>query len=218
MSSSNLDQSNGQRVFPDEPQAPPYVLHRHPIPSDQIESLPLYSEEHYPNAPIRIAELNEIMRENNRPRENDIVALRRYIDGIGATKVVGEDRTFAEACMPNYFFEAIENGQEDVVNLLLEHQLVTANTKFGGTTPLLMAVSKKNVEIARQLLKLGADPNEFSFVVSHGDLRLCTWRVGLTHRSMPVDFGTYPTTAGQLYQYTVPTHQRSAPRSNSLPP
>ena len=174
MSNNNLDRSTGQGVFPDEPQAPPYVLHRHPISPDQIETLPLYSEEHDPNAPIRIAELNEIMRENNRPRENDIVALRRYIDGIGSTKLTGEDRTFAEACMTNYFFEAIEDGQQDVVTLLLENHLVTANTKFGGTTPLLMAVSKKNIEIAQQLLELGADPNEFSFVVSHNRVSLCT--------------------------------------------
>ena len=51
--------------------------------------------------------------------------------------------------------------------LLIENHLVTVNTKMMGMTPLLMAVSEKNVKVVQQLLELGAEPNEFGNPVSY---------------------------------------------------
>jgi ankyrin repeat protein len=154
----------------EEPQAPPYVLHQHPFRSgpsaDEIENLPLYTEHHDPNAPIDIRELNKILCIRDRTRENDVNIWRRYLDSFEQGKQTNEEREIAKAYIITHYFSAIRLGQEDVIALLIENHLVTANTKLGAMTPLLMAVSKKNVSVVKQLLELGADPNEFGGLVS----------------------------------------------------
>jgi Ankyrin repeat len=151
----------------DEPEAPPYVLHRRDPPSDEIESLPIYTEQHDPNAPISIRELNNILKNPHRAQENDVVIWRRYIDGLGG-KQTDQERVFAERCMIKHFWSAIAAGQEDVIALLIKNHFVTVETKMMGMTPLLMAVSEKNVRVVQQLLELGAEPNEFGNPVSYG--------------------------------------------------
>jgi ankyrin repeat protein len=150
----------------EESHAPPYVLHPHGSPSNENESLPIYTEEHDPNAPITIQELKNILTNPYREKENDVSVWRKYISGLGGKQTDGE-RVFADRCVIKYFFSAIASGQEDVVSLLIESNLVTANTKMIGMTPLLMAVSEKQVRIVQQLLELGAEPNEFGSAVSY---------------------------------------------------
>ena len=166
MSGLDSEAVAGRTPLYDEPQAPPYVLHRHGPPSDEIESLPVYTEEHDPNAPLAIRDLNNILGDPSRAKENDIAVWRRYIDGLGG-KQTEKEREFAERCMIKHFWSTIAAGQEDVIALLIENHLVTVNTKMMGMTPLLMAISEKNVRVVQQLLGLGADPNEFGNPVSY---------------------------------------------------
>ncbi|PPQ90645.1 hypothetical protein CVT25_006628, partial [Psilocybe cyanescens] len=57
-------------------------------------------------------------------------------------------------------FNAIAREDNETIRLLIQHNIVTANTTHRtGQTPLLQAVSVKNVFIVKQLLDLGADPN-----------------------------------------------------------
>jgi hypothetical protein len=165
MAGTNGDASGSQ--IPDEQQAPPYVLHPHGPPVDEIESLPIYTEQHDPNAPITIRELKNILETLNRAKENDVNSWRRYLAGLGG-KQTDDEREFAERVTIKHYFGAIAADQEDVIALLFENHLVTANTKMLGMTPLLMAVQKKNVAVVQQLMELGAEPNEFGNPVSYG--------------------------------------------------
>jgi ankyrin repeat protein len=162
MTNDRVDATASQSPASEEPQAPPYVLHPRPLQSgDEIEDLPLYTEHHDPNAPIDIRELDKILLFRNRAIENDMKLWRRYLDNCASGKQTDRDREIAKPYIRPHFFSAIERGQEDVIALLIENHFVTANTQMAGTTPLLMAVLKKNVSVAKQLLNLGADPNEF---------------------------------------------------------
>ncbi len=59
-------------------------------------------------------------------------------------------------------FRAIWREDDESVALLIQNNLVTANTTHkGGLTPLLAAVLANVMPIVKQLLVLGADPNKF---------------------------------------------------------
>jgi hypothetical protein len=150
----------------DEPQAPPYILHLHGPPGNENESLPIYTEEDDPSAPITIQDLNNILADSHRPKENDVAVWRRYMDGL-SRKQTDQESVFAERGIIKHYFSAIAAGQQDVIALLIENHLVEVNTKLAGMTPLLMAVSEKHVRIVQQLLELGAEPNEFGSAVSY---------------------------------------------------
>lgn len=65
------------------------------------------------------------------------------------------------------FFQAIEDQQDDGIALFLSRNLVTANTTNQyGMTPLLAAVTTKNIRIVQQLLDAGAEPDAFGIAVS----------------------------------------------------
>jgi hypothetical protein len=110
-------------------------------------------------------ELNIALGISNRIKENDVKVWQRYIAGLGG-KQTGEERAVAERSTIKHYFAAITAGQEDLISLLIESNLVTASTKMDGKTPLLEAVLNKNVRVAQQLIELGADPNEFGSPVS----------------------------------------------------
>lgn len=154
-----------QIVLSDEQEAPPYVLHPYGSPAAGIETLPIYAAQHDPNAPITIQELNIALGIPNRIQENDVKVWQRYIAGLGG-KQTDEEKAVEERTMMMHYFSAIKAGQEDLISLLIENNLVTASTKMGGMTPLLEAILNKNVRIAQLLIKLGADPNEFGSPVS----------------------------------------------------
>ncbi|KAE9364116.1 ankyrin [Stipitochalara longipes BDJ] len=166
MSGSNFERHSDHVPVYEESQAPPYVSHQDGPPSDEIESLPIYTEQHDPSAPIAIQELNHILRNPQRAKQNDVSIWRRYIEGLGG-KQTDEDRVFAGRCIIKHYFMAIAAGQADVVSLLIENHLVTVSTKMLGMTPLLMAVSEKNVRVVQLLLELGAEPDEFGNAAKH---------------------------------------------------
>ena len=65
------------------------------------------------------------------------------------------------------FFIAIRKEDDESVGLLIQNNLVTANTtNQGGLTPLLPAIVANVMPIIKQLLVLGADPNAFGVIVS----------------------------------------------------
>jgi hypothetical protein len=64
-------------------------------------------------------------------------------------------------------FNSIWREDVEAIALLIQHNLVTANTTSeSGQTPLLAAVSTKNIAIVKAVLDLGANCNEFGVVVS----------------------------------------------------
>jgi hypothetical protein len=168
MGANQDDTASSPGPLSEEPQAPPYALPGHPLGSvtDQIDSLPIYTEHHDPNSPLTVSELNQILFNEHGARENDVNIWRRYISSHGSGKQTGKQQEVADMFVIRNYFLAIERGQEDVIALLIENQLVTANTKMSEMTPLLFAISKRNVRVVQQLLNLGADPNEFGSPVS----------------------------------------------------
>lgn len=73
-----------------------------------------------------------------------------------------KENTFAISSL----FLGIDLGKEDVIAYLIANDIVTPNTKRAEETPLLRAVSKKNVRVVKQLLDLGADKDELGSAVS----------------------------------------------------
>ncbi|PPQ68979.1 hypothetical protein CVT25_009164 [Psilocybe cyanescens] len=64
-------------------------------------------------------------------------------------------------------FEAIRREDDEHIGLLIQHNIVTANTTSQSRqTPLLEAISMKCISIVKQLLNLGADPDAFGTVLS----------------------------------------------------
>jgi hypothetical protein len=154
----------------EEPPEPSCILHLG-LPEyspDHIDNLPAYTGHHDPDTPLTIQGLYQILAIDTRARENDVNNWRRYIASNGPGKQTEQDREY----IIGRYFSAIIESQKDVIALLIDSHLVTTNTRMvnktrkTSTTPLLMAVSKRNVQIVQQLLELGADPNEFSCLVS----------------------------------------------------
>ena len=66
----------------------------------------------------------------------------------------------------NELYSAIWREDGEVVALLINNNLVTANTTSeAGGTPLLEAIGTKNVSMVKWLLDFGADPNAFGLIV-----------------------------------------------------
>ncbi|OBT68695.1 hypothetical protein VE03_01823 [Pseudogymnoascus sp. 23342-1-I1] len=88
----------------------------------------------------------------------DLETWRQYIEIYPPPTKPWEERdanenTFAVSSL----FLGIDLGKEDVIAFLIENGIVTPNTKRAEETPLLRAVTKKNVRVVKQLLDLGAD-------------------------------------------------------------
>ena len=65
-------------------------------------------------------------------------------------------------------FNSISREDTEAVALLIQHNLVTANTTSErGQTPLLEAISMGSIRMVKEVLRLGADCNKFGEVVSN---------------------------------------------------
>ncbi|KFX86934.1 hypothetical protein V490_08705 [Pseudogymnoascus sp. VKM F-3557] len=88
----------------------------------------------------------------------DIESWRQYLEIYPPPTKPWDERDAQE----NFFAESslffgIDFGKEEVISFLIENGIVTPNTKRDGETPLLRAVTKKNVQMVKYLLDLGAD-------------------------------------------------------------
>ncbi|KFY49115.1 hypothetical protein V495_00703 [Pseudogymnoascus sp. VKM F-4514 (FW-929)] len=88
----------------------------------------------------------------------DIESWRQYLEIYPPPTKPWDERDAQE----NFFAESslffgIDFGKEEVISFLIDNDIVTPNTKRDGETPLLRAVTKKNVQMVKYLLDLGAD-------------------------------------------------------------
>ena len=82
--------------------------------------------------------------------------------------VIADGLTLVKQQIVKELFNAIKREDHQAIALLIQHNLVTANTTSHiGQTPLLEAVLTKNIAIVKGFLDLGADCNKFGVVVSH---------------------------------------------------
>jgi hypothetical protein len=79
---------------------------------------------------------------------------------------VRDGKTFAEAVIVKTFFRAISRGEAAVVKLFIENLLVTVDTRLAGKTPLLAAVESKQIEMVKQLIQAGAEPDAYGVEVT----------------------------------------------------
>ena len=81
---------------------------------------------------------------------------------------IADELTCVKQQIVKELFLAIRREDAEAIAFLIQHNLVTANTTSEtGQTPLLEAVSTKNIAIVKEVLDFGADCNKFGVVVSH---------------------------------------------------
>lgn len=135
-------------------------IHQHD--SEPVTYLPVYTErEDGPH--ITILDLDQVLANDSRAKENDLRLWQTFIDCNPGWTADQSKGTVIEKS----FFSAIEAGEGDLMVLMIENGLVTANTILPSTheTPLLRAVRSKNVKLVRKLLDLGAEKDGFGVVV-----------------------------------------------------
>ena len=85
---------------------------------------------------------------------------------------IPDDLMLVKQQIVNELFNAIRREDTEAIALLIQLNLVTANTTSQtGQTPLLEAISTKKRAIVKGFLDLGADWNKFGVVVSEHLLR-----------------------------------------------
>lgn len=78
-----------------------------------------------------------------------------------------QDSTRVKQQIVDELFNSIGREDAEAVALLIQHNLVTANTtSHRGETPLLKAISTRNIAIVKEILDLGADWHNFGTAVS----------------------------------------------------
>jgi hypothetical protein len=137
---------------------------------DEIEPLPEYTITQ-PRGPREIIQYRR-NRDNHQhscglPHGTDLEAWREYVQLHPPSKKPWDERDANE----NFhavasFYLAIDQGEEDLVAFLIGNDIVTPNTKLVEETPLLRAVTKKQVRVVQTLLDLGADKDAFGCAVS----------------------------------------------------
>lgn len=97
----------------------------------------------------------------------DLESWHRYAEIYPPSKKPWDERDANEKYFAvSSLFLGIELGKEDVIAYFMENGMVTPNTKRENETPLLRAVTKKQVGVVKQLLDLGADKDAFGSAVS----------------------------------------------------
>ena len=145
-----------------------------------VEPLPAYVEDQLPQSPFD-AVLTRIAVSTRDPDAR--VILESFVEGQKAPAYNGSQKAEAPKPIEEYpagsellqilkqqiiaeLFRAIRTEDSEAITLLIQNNLVTANTRSAsGRTPLLEAVSTKIPHLVKELLDFGADPNAFGFVV-----------------------------------------------------
>lgn len=153
-----------------EPGPPEYEQGTEPTPPEYepgIEPLPEYARE--------ISGLEGILhaRRNSNTtlcRDDitwDLGTWRQYTEIYPPSTKPWDERDAKEnAFAVSSLFLGIDLGKEEVIAFLIENGIVTPNTKLAGETPLLRAVTNKNVRVVKQLLDLGVDKDALGAAVS----------------------------------------------------
>jgi ankyrin repeat protein len=145
-----------------------------------IEPLPSYDQNQLPQNPFD-AVLTRIVISTSNP--NARVTLESFIESQKAPAYSGSQSAEAPKPIEEYpmgtelltrvkqqivveLFRAIRREDSESISLLIQNNLVTANTRSEtGRTPLLEAISTKIIHLVKELLDFGADPNAFGVVV-----------------------------------------------------
>ena len=154
------------------------------VSSTMVEPLPLYVQDQVPQSPFDML-LTRIAVPLSHPDARTI--LESFVESRKAPAYDGPEKhqshepidRYPNAFIPDQLtrvkqqivkelFNAISRGDAEAIALLIQHNLITANTiSETGQTPLLEAVSNKNIAIVKELLDFGADYNKFGVVVRH---------------------------------------------------
>lgn len=147
------------------------TLARNQLFSDP-DGLPIYTATEAPPQNLALIDLNRLLTDSSRDTTKDIHLWQRFLDGYTSPEpdpAPGSEfesaRLMDQGMILRRYFGAISDHQQDVVGLLVEKGLVTANSKFNGQTPLFKAVETRDVDLVLQLLHLGAEVDEFSALV-----------------------------------------------------
>jgi len=156
------------------------------VSSTMVEPLPLYVQDQVPQSPFDML-LTRIAVPLSTTHPDARTILESFVESQKAPAYDGPEKhqshepidRYPNAFIPDQLtrvkqqivkelFDAISRDDAEAIALLIQHNLVTANTiSETGQTPLLEAVSKKNIAIVKELLELGADCNSFGVVVRH---------------------------------------------------
>lgn len=131
--------------------------------------LPIYTATEAPPQSLAVSDLDRLLTDPSRDPSKDIHLWQRFLDGYSAPDpdpAPGSEferaRLMDQCIILQRYFGAISNHQQNIVGLLVEKGLVTANSKFNGQTPLFKAVETRDEDLVLQLLSLGAEVDEFS--------------------------------------------------------
>ncbi|PGH23693.1 hypothetical protein AJ80_02299 [Polytolypa hystricis UAMH7299] len=104
-----------------------------------------------------------LLDEHNRLRERRTSKLS-FVDLIYPRSEMDELEFLARR-LADAFFNAIRNGQSEIISWLLRNEMVTVDVvDERGRTPLLAAVAAKRTKVVQELLEFGAPPDEFGIV------------------------------------------------------
>jgi hypothetical protein len=156
--------------------------------SAMVEPLPLYVQDQVPQSPFDML-LTRIAVPISTTHPDARTILESFVESQKAPAYNGPEKYKSHEPIDHYpvvavgfitdglmrvkqqivkeLFDAVSREDAEAIALLIQHNLVTANTTSEtGQTPLLEAISKKNIAIVKELLDLGADCNGFGVVVS----------------------------------------------------
>ncbi|KAE8444206.1 hypothetical protein EG329_000803 [Mollisiaceae sp. DMI_Dod_QoI] len=161
------DISNEPHKTPPPPQYVPrpelHEISQAPLP--ECEGPPIYSEDALSDTRDIMNLQNDLFRASM-AAQNLVPIWQSFIDRPGGKEVLS-----TKDFVVNQLFTAIREGEDDLVALLIENNIVTPNTTLQGETPLLAAVATRNIKLVEKLLGFGADQNAFGAVPGTRDSR-----------------------------------------------
>jgi len=151
------------------------------VDSSPIEPLPVYVQNQVPQSPfdaaltriaisMRIPDarviLESFIESQKAPAYNRSHTATEPPKPIEEYPIGTEPLTRVKQQIVVELFRAIRKEESETIALLIQNNLVTANTRSeAGRTPLLEAISTKIIHLVKELLDFGADPNAFGVVV-----------------------------------------------------